>query len=56
MSEEVTVMKGRSFAKTDSYQMFDEVLYSKSGRDATRRNFLRITRRGEIPRSTHLLA
>jgi len=30
-------MKGRSFAKTDSYQMFDEVLYAKSDRDATQR-------------------
>ncbi len=41
MSEEVTVLKGRSFAKTDSYQMFDEVLYSKSGREATHWGFLR---------------
>jgi hypothetical protein len=42
MSEEVTVLKGKAFAKTDSYQMFDAVLYPKSEREATHEEFLRI--------------
>jgi len=41
MSEEVTVLKGRSFAKTDSYPMFDKALYSKSMQEATQQGFLR---------------